>query len=803
MKYLLRKEVALFFSSAIGYVIIAVWLLAASSMLWVFGGDYNIADNGYATLRPFFSLAPMLLILFVPAVTMRTFAEEKRQGTLELLLSRPLHLSAVVLAKFLAAVVLMGIALLLTLTYAFSVQLMSNAGLDPGEVIGGYIGLFCIVSVFASLGVFASSLTVNQLVAFLVGALLAFAFFFGFDLLASLYSDGSLHNLLSGLGINAHYRSLARGVIDSRDVVYFATLVTVFLLLTLIANARRRDRRLLRNSLIVVSALLLLNAASSFYYVRADLTEGKRYTLSPQSKELIKGLDQPLEVVLYLNGELNPAFDRLRTATTDLLEELSQYSGKGITLREVNPSSAPDEATRQQNYLRMDERGLRGISVNERDREGKLSSKVIFPWMELVHGGDTVPVSLLKKNISLSPQEVLNASIGDLEYGLTEAIRLLTIKEPERIAFIEGHGEWTEPYVYEATELLSKYYSVDRGTLSGDPQELFPYKVLIIAAPRTAFTEREKFALDGYVMNGGSLFLLLDGVKISDEAFAASGESPTLKNDLNLDDLLFTYGIRVNPVTVQDMNCTPIRIASSQVGTQETFRTVPWYFSPLLSPTPNHPVTRNLSPLKSELVSTITFVGGQGDGLKKTTLLTTSPNAHQLPVPEQVSLRYVEMPVDPSYFSEPTLPVAGLVEGRFPSVFRNRMLPEGAGQHPERPDTGKFARILVAGTSSLIKNEWKGNAAQSEPLPLGYEPITGEQLGNADFIANAVNHLAGNEDWLNLRSRSGQLRMLNREATTTGLLKWQLINVLAPLGVLLLGGGVYVGRRFKKWRVEN
>ena len=170
----------------------------------------------------------------------------------------------------------------------------------------------------------------------------------------------------------------------------------------------------------VLSGLVLFNVFSAFVYIRIDLTEGKRYTLSLQSRDLVKGLDKPLEVLLYLNGDLNPAFDRLRTATLDVLEELSQYATHGIVLREVNPAIAPDEATRQKNYLKMDERGIKGISVNERDREGKVSSKIVFPWLELVYDGDTVPVELLKKNINLSSQEVLNASVADLEYGLTE-----------------------------------------------------------------------------------------------------------------------------------------------------------------------------------------------------------------------------------------------------------------------------------------------------------------------------------------------------------------------------------------------
>ena len=547
----------------------------------------------------------------------------------------------------------------------------------------------------------------------------------------------------------------------------------------------------------LLALLMAINMLSSRLFVRMDLTAEKRYTLSNQSKQLIKSLDKPLEVILYLNGDLNPAFDRLRTSATDMLDELSVYASHSITLREVNPSAAPDEKIRREHYLKMDQRGMKGLSVNEHDREGKLSSKVIYPWMELIYNGDTIAVSLLKKNLNLTPQEVLNTSAGELEYNLTEGIRVLTINNPSRIAFIEGHGEWSEPYVYEATNLLSKYYNVDRGQLSGNPEELLPYKVLIIASPQKAFSEKEKFAIDQYLMSGGSILWLVNGIKISMQEFDATGESSTLKQDVNLDDLLFTYGVRINPVTVQDMQCTAIRLASSEAGAKEAFTTLPWYFAPLLIPSTESIITHNISPLKSEFVSTISFVGN--DQLKKQVLLTTSPNAHTLPVPEKVSLRYVEMPAEESYFNEPSLPVAGLIEGKFPSAFINRLTPDSCIELPQgRLQQSKNTRMIIAATGSIIKNEWKGQREAAHPVPLGFDEVSGEQLGNAEFITNAVNYLAGNDQWLNLRSRDYKLRLLNRQAINEQRGLWEIINIAVPLILLLIAGFTYSRYRKRK-----
>lgn len=554
--------------------------------------------------------------------------------------------------------------------------------------------------------------------------------------------------------------------------------------------------KVLRNIGIFV-ILILINILSSHYFVRMDFTAEKRYTLSTQSKELIKSLDKPLEVILYLNGELNPAFDRLRTSTTDILDELSVYATHGITLHTINPAIAPDEKSRQEHYRIMDIKGMRGLSVNEYDKEGKLSSKVIYPWMEIVYNGDTVPVSLLKKNLNLTPQEVLNTSAGELEYSLTEGIRTLTITNPERIAFIEGHGEWDEASVYEATNLLSRFYTIDRGHLSGNPQELFPYKVLIIASPRKAFSENEKFALDQYIMNGGSILWLIDGVKISQQEFDATGESATLKQELNLDDLLFTYGVRVNPVTIQDMQCTAIRLASSVAHSKETYTTLPWYFAPLLIPTKEHIITHNISPLKSDLVSSLSFVGD--NQLKKQVLLSSSPNAHTLRVPEKVSLRYVEMPAEPSYFNEPHIPVGALIEGEFSSAFTNRLLPDSCMELPNgRLTKSKPTRMIIVASSSIIKNDWSGRQENTQAVPLGFDMQSKEQLGNAVFLTNAVNYLAGNKGWLNLRAHNYELRILSKQSVKERQRIYQFVNITLPpilLFVFYLGISTYRKRK--------
>ncbi|HRH70857.1 MAG TPA: gliding motility-associated ABC transporter permease subunit GldF [Flavobacteriales bacterium] len=240
MRVLILKEVRGFLGSLIGQVVVVVFLLLTGLFLWVFPD--NILDTGYADLAPLFFIAPWVFLFLVPAVTMRSFSEEKRTGTIEMLLTKPLTEFQLVLAKYLAAVILLVFALLPTLVYWYSLHdlAMPRGNLDTGGIIGSYIGLLFLASCFAAIGVFASSITENQVVAFMIAVFLCFFLYLGFDLIASFDAFGSLEGPIKAIGIQDHYASLSRGVIDLRDVLYFLGAISVFLLLTRTALQSRR-----------------------------------------------------------------------------------------------------------------------------------------------------------------------------------------------------------------------------------------------------------------------------------------------------------------------------------------------------------------------------------------------------------------------------------------------------------------------------------------------------------------------------------------------------------------------------------
>ncbi len=783
---LLRKEWTSFFASPMGWITLSIWLIALGMMLWIFPGEYNILDGGYATLRPFFGLAPILMILIVPALTMRSYAEERKSGTMEVLTSHPISPRLILTAKFLSAWGIMALAVALTLLYIITLNLIAVQGLDGGEVAGGYIGLCLLLGAFVGIGLFSSSLTDNQLTAYLLGAFLSFTLFFGFSLIASLAQSGELYTGWEQLGMLARFDPMTHGIIAFWDAFYILLVTLFFLTLT---YWKQFPQRKVLKLLQLISLPLILGVCSllsSNYVLRWDLTVDKRYTLSPHTEHLLRTLDQPVEVILYLNGSLNPGFHRLRNATVDLLAEMAGHAHKGMHLTLADPSHASDPELREQRYQTLAQRGITGISVNERDGEGKTTAQVIFPWAEVIYEDDTIPVPLLRRNAMLTPQEVLNQSSAVLEYGFTDALRVLTIKEPRRIAFTEGHGELTETSLYEAFNTLSRYYQIDRGPLGTDPSALALYRAIVIADPQTPFSEAEKFALDQYLMQGGNLYILTGGTSFNPDEFALTGEAATLKRALNLDDLLFTYGIRIEPALVQDLQCTAITLSATTAGAKDgQTTTLPWFFAPLLLPQ-SHPLTTTISPIRSEYVSPLTFVN-KHPGIQKQVLFTTSDHSHLLPVPEKVSLRYVEMPATEEYFNQPPQPVIALLEGELPSAFLHRLLPEGAQELPQgRIGKSRDSRLLVSGTASIVTNEWEGSGHNTRPLPLGYDRHSHAQLGNEDFLVQSISYLMGDDQWISLRNRSQEMRLLSRDAITLQRATWQIVNVGAPIALLFI-----------------
>ncbi len=447
-----RKELLNFFSSATAIVVIVVFLVATGLFLFVLPGNYNVFDSGYANLDGLFVLSPWLYLFLIPALTMRMFSDEYRSGTMELLLSKPLSPWKIILSKFFAGIVLVLLCMLPTLFFLLPVSLLGNPAfnMDYGAFWGSFLGLAFLAVAYVAISLFCSSLTQNQVVAFVLSALCCFFFYYGFELIVMAISNTEVANAVSKLSMLYHYDSLGRGVIDASDAVYFLSLAVFFLFLCRLIVFRSSYKAFA----VCILALVAINAASAFYVLRLDLTSEKRYSLSPQTRNLLRETEDKVNVDLYLTGDANVGFYRLKEAVGDMLREMDAYSSGGFNVKEHDPAEGADNAERNSRYARLQAAGLKPTVVYERDNRGNMQEKLIFPWAVMSIGGDSINISLLKNIPGHSGDENLNISIESLEYELSDALRRLTNKNPGRIAFIEGHGELDEAHTYDVTEAL-------------------------------------------------------------------------------------------------------------------------------------------------------------------------------------------------------------------------------------------------------------------------------------------------------------------------------------------------------------
>lgn len=553
-----------------------------------------------------------------------------------------------------------------------------------------------------------------------------------------------------------------------------------------------------KTNISIIALIIGLIVISVFYFFRIDLTSDKRFSISKQTKELMKTVDAPMNIKVYLTGDLNPGFLHLKKATVEMLNELNIYDKKPINIRYENPSEAESNEQREANYQKMEMRGMTATSVYEKDKEGKDMQKIIYPWLEITYNGKTIPVSLLKNLQGLSGAENLNISIENLEFELTDAIRQLTTTHVSKIAFLEGQGELSEIETYDISKALSKYFQIDRGVIGTDASILNDYKALIIAKPMTAFSEKDKFVIDQYIMNGGRVLWLVDGVRVSEESLAASGTSPAMGLDLNLNDILFKYGVRVSSNLLEDVQSALIPMNIAPNGQKPHFELMPWVFSPLLLTSDESPITRNVPPVKASFASSIEMVGDLKN-VKRQFLIATSNNTHILETPAEIDLANLPDLKDEKYYNTAYVPVGAVLEGEFPSDFADRMPPQDIVNPPAIKRTSVPTRQIFISCGDVIKNDVEHQNDTIQALPLGFDRFMNQQFGNREFITNAILYLTDQDGWMNLRNRTIQLRLLNKKVVSDERTKWQIINVVAPIILLLIIGLLYQFLRKRKY----
>tara|TARA_R110002049_G_scaffold86133_2_gene219097 strand:- start:4721 stop:6409 length:1689 start_codon:yes stop_codon:yes gene_type:complete len=543
--------------------------------------------------------------------------------------------------------------------------------------------------------------------------------------------------------------------------------------------------------------VILLNVFGNYFYKRFDLTQDKRYTLSEAAKNTISDVNSPIIIDVFLKGNFPPEFKRLQTETKQLLEEFTAYN-PNINYEFIDPLE--DEEDPEAVEKQLFQMGLNPAEVQVREN-GKVSTERIYPWALATYNEKTVRIPLLKNQLGTTSEERVNNSIQNLEYAFADAFNKLVTPKKRSVAVLKGNGELDDRYLADFLTTLKEYYRIAPFTLDSvavSPQrtlnDLKNYDLVVIAQPTEAFSDSEKYILDQYIMNGGASLWLLDMTE--QRVDELSGKVFAIKRDLNLTDLLFKYGIRINPNLVKDVISAPIVLATGNENDSQ-YNRYPWFYFPLSASDNNHPVVSNIEAVKFEYVSEIDTL--QND-VKKTVLLSSSPITKLAGLPDEINydidipknLKVVNEGPNPSEYNAGVIPLAVLLEGEFPSALANRIKPFKLSEDKTKSIPTK---MVIISDADIIKNQFQGN----RPLELGFDKMTQSMYGNKEFLLNTVNYLLDDTGLINIRSKEISVPFLDPLKTAEERTKWQVINLLLPLGLLVIFGLAFTYFRKRKY----
>lgn len=540
----------------------------------------------------------------------------------------------------------------------------------------------------------------------------------------------------------------------------------------------------LKNLGIFIVIIFTINIISSKIFTRFDFTTEKRYTLSPITQDILSRLDEKMQVTVYLEGADFPApFKRLRSSAFDLLTDLKAYSNDRLVFDFVNPVVGNEQA-QQETFQKLFEKGIEPTNVMV-DNEAGRSQKMIFPAALITYKGLQIPVKLLQTRSGVSYEEVINNSMQNLEYAFASAIKKLSGSGGQRIGFSEGHGELSDLQLNDAINSLSDVYQVGRvdlGTITF--AGLDKLSLLIIAKPEKEFSEAEKYKIDYFVMKGGRVLWAIDQVNAELDSLRGAGEQLAFPRKLNLDDMLFKYGVRINYDLISDINSAQIPVNVGDVGGQAQIRLLPWLFHPVFVPVSTHPLVKNLDGIRSEFPSTIDLIAVKG--VRSEVILASSPFNRKIEVPTLLSLRMVETEPDPKLFQSAAKAAGVILEGEFPSVFRNRPVPPGITEKVIIPEVSKPGKMLVLSDGDMFKNQI--NTRDGSHFPLGFDRYTEVQYANKNLLLNAADYMMDDSGIIDLRNKEIKLRLLDKAKIREEKTFWQLVNIALPLILLIVCG---------------
>jgi len=544
---------------------------------------------------------------------------------------------------------------------------------------------------------------------------------------------------------------------------------------------------------IVAAVLLMLFAINQFFSFRIDLTEEGRYSLHPATKEVLDQLTEPLEIEVLLTGRLPGGMRRLQIEIEETIRTFNAHSPERISYHFQDPLALSGEE--QQSYIfTLSDYGINPTNLHL-TVDGGQSTRLIFPGVVIRDSEFETGVLLLKGERGMSPDEILNLSVENLEFELINGIRKLITMQQHAVGIIIGHGEMAEDDGFGMVEALIEDHEVYKVPLeeATSVDDLIDFDVLIIAGPKDVYTDRGKYLLDQYLMEGGKLMFMIDQMAV-DLAQAGGDGTAAMPFETGLDDLLFRYGVRINRDLIQDLNFGYHPVVTGDFGDQPQITPLPWPFYVVAGRMADHPITKGLDQIQFRFVSTIDTV--KADGVSKTPLVFTSDYSRRIAAPARVAFEDMAREPDVSQFQERAIPLVYLLKGNFTSYFKNRFLPEGADKATFR-EAGNQGMVLVVGDGNVVKSDLE--LGTGEPLPLGRDPYTGNEYANRIFLQNAVNYMINPDGIISSRVKQFQIRPLNKVKVRNQRTYWQVINVVMPVALIFLVGFVKVYWRKSKY----
>ena len=542
--------------------------------------------------------------------------------------------------------------------------------------------------------------------------------------------------------------------------------------------------------------LLVINYIAQQWHSRIDLTQDKRYTLSETTRKTLSQIQQPLVIDVLLKGNIPTEFKKLQTEAVQLLEEYTA-ANENLIVNFVNPlEDEPNADAAIQNLINN---GLQPLQIAQTEA-GKSSVEYIFPWAVISDGKRVEKVRLFIDKLGTTDQERVQNSVQRLEYNLTDALHKFTVKKQKKIAILRSNGTLEDVYLYDFLKTAREYYFIAPFTLDSVAtnaektlKDLEKFDLLLVAKPTSPFSDEQKQVIDQYIMNGGRVLWLIDQVNVSlEDMYKTGGVTMAMPLDLNLTDMFFQYGFRLNYTLINDLYFSEIVVATGD-GSQSRYMNIPWVYNPMVLSSNNHLINSNLDAVRLQFANGIDTLK---NGVKKTVLLSSSPFSKADGTPREINLRIDPKAMNKELYKKGNIPLAVLLEGEFKSMYKDRVRPL---ELKENATLSRPTKMIVVSDGDIIKNDF--DSQHKMPLELGFDRWTSKYYDNKAFLQNAMNYLLDDTEFLTLRNKKVQLAFLDKEKVAESAKAWQIKVFLYPLLVLvivMLLSGYFYRRKNKR-----